>query len=454
MLWKLAVSAIFVVCAQAALRASRPLSPEPWNRCWNNQLVAAVCCQGVWGGAGCWDDGRSYSWCCARASLVSRSVPPPQPHCEQRLAKVAAELNAETVYRVLVEPVESQVANLQLPQAHVLEPFFSGPSTLAQGMMLQLVELVVRVFEDSEIAFWAHGNTLVGLLRHYGPIPWDDETELGVFAHEMEDIVGALQTVLQKGHPAFGPVVMSAVPVPRCVRNCGQWLLSFRKGIAYNTSKFRHPVVRITWFDPRGESSSWREHFGADSRGLVQHRSLLAKLLPTHHRRLYATLWLPTPRDPWAVLNAQFTAGSCRAEARHLMEVCHIQACRKIGTAFPISTAQASSLPCATLAAAFPVVLLQQEFPSETSLLLEFGTMAAKEGADVRGNGSGKEPAVGQLPRLSFSVEVAVDVARVAHVLLLGQEELAGSRAKGTACWVRIYGSHSLLKSNTSSIEA
>jgi len=454
MLRELAVSAISIVCAQAAIWASRPLSPEPWNACWNNQLVAAACCQGVWGGFGCWDDGQTYSLCCTQASLVSRSAPPPQPHCEQRLANIAAELNAETVYRLLVEPVESQVVNLRWPQTHVLEPFLSGPSLLAQGMMLQLVELVVRVFDDREIAFWAHGNTLVGVLRHYGPIPWDDETELGVFANEIEDIVGALQTVHEKGHPAFGPVVMSAVPVPSCVRNCGQWLLSFERGIAYNTSKFRHPVVRITWFDPRGESSSWRENFGIGSRGLLQHRLLLAKLLPAHHRRLYATLWLPTPRDPWAVLDAQFTAGSCRSEARHFMEVCHIQACRKTGTAFPIATVQTFSLPCATLAAAFPVVLLQREFPSVTSLLQEFGTMTAKARVDVRGSGSGEGHAVGQLPRFSFSVEVAVDVARGAHVLLLGQEELAGSSAKGTACWVRIYGSHYLVKSNASSIDA
>lgn len=446
----LAVSVIFIACAQAA----RPLSPEPWNRCWNNQLVAAACCQGVWGGAGCWDDGRSYNRCCKQASLVSRSAPSPQPHCEQRVAQVAAELNAETVYRLLVEPVESQVANLRWPQAHVLEPFLSGPSPLAHGMLLQLVELTIRVFEDREIAFWAHGNTLVGVLRHYGPIPWDDEAELGVFAHEMEDIIGALQTVREKGHPAFGPVVMSPVPVPRCVRNCGQWLLSFERGIAYNTSNFRHPAVRITWFDPRGESSSWREHFGVGSRGLLQHRLLLAKLLPAHHRRLYATLWLPTPRDPWAVLDAQFTAGSCRGEARDLVKTCHIQACQKTGTAFPIATTQASSLPCATLAVAFPIVLLQREFPSVTSLLQEFGTTTTKKGGDVRGRGSGEGHAVGQLPRLSFSVEVAADVARGAHVLLLGQEKLTGSSAKGTACWVRIYGSHSLVKSNTSSIDA
>jgi len=450
---ELTVSAVLLVCARAAVRAPRSLSPEPWQRCWNHQLIAAACCQGVWGGVGCWDDGRSYSWCCTRVSLGSRNAPPPEPHCEQRLAEVAAKLKPETVNRVLVEPVESQMANLRLPPAHVLEPFLSVPSSLAQVMLLQLVELVVRVFEDREIAFWAHGNTLVGVLRHYGPIPWDDETELGVFANDVQDVVGALQTISENGHHAFGPIAMSAVPVPRCVRNCGQWLLSFERGVAYNTSKFRHPAVRIAWFDPRGESSSWRESFGVGSRGLLHHRLLLTKLLPTHQRRLYGTLWLPTPRDPWAVLNTQFTAGSCRGEARRFIEVCHIQACRKTGTAFPIATAQASSVPCATLAVAFPVVLLRREFPSVTSLLQEFGTMTAKADGDARRSGLGGRHTVGQVPRLSLSVEVAVDVARGAHVLLVGQE-LAGSTTKGTACWVRIYGSHSLVTSNTSSVNA
>jgi len=454
--FEFAVSAILFVYARAAIRGPRSLSQDPWKRCWNNQLVAAACCQGVWGGVGCWDDGRSYSWCCTQRSLDRRNEPPPQPQCEQRLAKVAAKLNADMVYRLLVSPVESQVANLRWPLAHehVLEPFLSGPSPLAQVMLLQLVELVAGVFEERKITFWAHGNTLVGVLRHYGPIPWDDESELGVFANEMQDVVEALQTVRDKGHLSFGPVVMSAVPVARCVRNCGQWLLSFARGIVYNTSKFRHPAVRITWFDPRGESSSWREHFGVSStHGLARHRLLLAKLLPAHDRRPYATLWLPTPRDPLAILDAQFRAGSCRGEVRHVVEMCHIQACRKTGTPFPVATPQASSLPCAALAVAFPVVLVQRAFNSETLLLQELGTVTAKAGGNkVHGSALGGGHAVDQLPRLSFSVEVAVDVARGAHVLLLGQEELAGSNAKGAVCWVHIYGSHSLLKGNTSSI--
>lgn len=46
--------------------------------------------------------------------------------------------------------------------------------------MYQLMKDVHELFEKHQITYWVVGDTLLGAIRHYGIIPWDDDMDIGI----------------------------------------------------------------------------------------------------------------------------------------------------------------------------------------------------------------------------------------------------------------------------------
>ena len=45
----------------------------------------------------------------------------------------------------------------------------------------KLAETIDWVFEENQLHYWATGGTILGVMRHQGLIPWDDDIDICVF---------------------------------------------------------------------------------------------------------------------------------------------------------------------------------------------------------------------------------------------------------------------------------
>lgn len=55
-----------------------------------------------------------------------------------------------------------------------------------------------RVLDASDIDFWPMGGTMIGMLRHKGFIPWDDDIDISLFADDKQrlfDVIGASESL-------------------------------------------------------------------------------------------------------------------------------------------------------------------------------------------------------------------------------------------------------------------
>lgn len=58
---------------------------------------------------------------------------------------------------------------------------------------ISMLELFISILKKHEVQYWIVHGTLLGAVRHVGPIPWDSEFDLGVWfdevEHKVEDII-------------------------------------------------------------------------------------------------------------------------------------------------------------------------------------------------------------------------------------------------------------------------
>lgn len=461
-------ASVLGVAAVAGKAATPPVPPaaataeKPWARCWGNQFVADICCSGAWGGSGCWEETRSFNSCCRPAT--SPAPPPPSAavtqvvkgNCGKRLQHIAAALSPVRVARHFAEPVEAKVrrvlhglSNFTGPYARrdgLLAPFLSGISPFEREMLLALVGLVAASLEARGMSFWLHGQALLGALRHHGPEPWAESVSLAVFAPAADDVTAALlagarsalETHVQ--HSAFGPLVVTpAARKPSCRGDCGQWVVSFSRGLTFRSSSAeagpRVPSVEVIWLDARGESPGWRRAYGQPLPR--SHRELLALALPVVHGRPFAHIRLPVPRHAWEMAKVSLPGVTTD---NSLLEVCR-------------SSLVALPLPCAALSAVFPMVLLRRSFASSQELLKELGEVpgngvaALSFGAlrSLRRNALATARSSTGRPALELSVEVVADTVRGASVILFAEEVGGGSAGGPFTCALKIHGEHILV---------
>jgi hypothetical protein len=69
------------------------------------------------------------------------------------------------------------------------------PSLEYRERVYQLIRSIDEILERHGIVYWAEAGTLLGVVRHAGLIPWDDDVDIVIPYAEMENII-ALQPVL------------------------------------------------------------------------------------------------------------------------------------------------------------------------------------------------------------------------------------------------------------------
>jgi LicD family len=53
------------------------------------------------------------------------------------------------------------------------------------GLFYDLMMKVDRIFKEHNLAYWAACGTLLGVVRHQGMIPWDDDLDIAIFAKDV-----------------------------------------------------------------------------------------------------------------------------------------------------------------------------------------------------------------------------------------------------------------------------
>jgi lipopolysaccharide cholinephosphotransferase len=62
---------------------------------------------------------------------------------------------------------------------------------------------ITTVLKENNLQHWPIGGTLIGCLRHQGPIPWDDDVDLGILEDEFEAVGRALREAYGKNIKFF-----------------------------------------------------------------------------------------------------------------------------------------------------------------------------------------------------------------------------------------------------------
>lgn len=396
-----------------------------------------LCVAKAWGGVGCWEGGRTHRTCCDSlppSPDFSRQTTPTT--CEERLLVVSKALD-ETAVRRLVEPVQARVEEQTLRHMNssrwvlgdVLAPF-APVSALELEMMLELTALVSGVLDSAGIGFWARGTTLLGVLRHYGPVPWSRSIELAA-SGTAGVVEAALTGLTHQVAGAFGPVRVSAKTAPECAEACDLWVVAFLRSVTLGGDATRYPTVTVYVYDADRVSCAWtrrEDHCGT--------ANMSGTLLPAVQWRPFGRLRLPVPRDPWGFLEAR-TADSHSAVGRHPLELCLPEA-RTSDTTQHRRTVVQATVPCAALSTVFPMVLFRRVFESTAELLRELGKPLARNAKTLHQSMAAAVPSSTGLPLLRFSVEVAVDAMRGAHAVLVA-DEIVSNQGKGT-CLLGVHG--------------
>lgn len=71
-------------------------------------------------------------------------------------------------------------------------PPATGMARYVQELNGHLLENLQAICDDLGIAFWLHGGTLLGAVRHQGFIPWDDDVDVGMMRHDLETLIRRL----------------------------------------------------------------------------------------------------------------------------------------------------------------------------------------------------------------------------------------------------------------------
>ena len=83
---------------------------------------------------------------------------------------------------------ESQSATSKINELN-----YTDPDTVVK--VYALGRVLSQVFEKHGLKYWTSGGTTLGLLRHSGLIPWDDDLDLCI----MEDQINLLTNTISEG---------------------------------------------------------------------------------------------------------------------------------------------------------------------------------------------------------------------------------------------------------------
>ena len=84
----------------------------------------------------------------------------------------------------------------------------------AHDALVRALRIIDEACRDLGITYWVDGGTLLGTVRHRGPIPWDDDVDLAMLRHDLERFVEHAPPLLGSEYSLRTPKDDSAMGVP------------------------------------------------------------------------------------------------------------------------------------------------------------------------------------------------------------------------------------------------
>lgn len=73
----------------------------------------------------------------------------------------------------------------------------------AHAEMLRLLKIINKISLDNDISYWIDAGSLIGLLRHKGFIPWDDDLDIAMLKADYLKLITCLTEYCKKNSDAF-----------------------------------------------------------------------------------------------------------------------------------------------------------------------------------------------------------------------------------------------------------
>lgn len=116
---------------------------------------------------------------------------------------------------------------------------------------VELLSEIARVCEENGISWFLHAGTLLGALRHKGPIPWDDDADIGMLPEDYEKFRAVAPEALGKRFAFVDPIDYDTFFdfVPRVTDLEHVYEASFLAADSFE-GRLDHPDVDIFVFEP------------------------------------------------------------------------------------------------------------------------------------------------------------------------------------------------------------
>lgn len=88
-----------------------------------------------------------------------------------------------------------------------------------------------QIFTRHKINYWAEGGTLLGIVRHKGPIPWDDDNDICILEEDYDKIIKLKEEFYNRGY--------------NLIKHYYGFKISYIGGLELKNLKYTYPFLDI-----------------------------------------------------------------------------------------------------------------------------------------------------------------------------------------------------------------
>ena len=159
------------------------------------------------------------------------------------MSKVMDNRKAVVVSEPWITEYYKNISKLQSKIPKDLKLFSLTMNESEIGVTMNLLEVFAQVMEKHNLRYVINGGSLLGIYRHHGPIPWDDDLDVLADVDQKDRISKALETL----SPEYVLYKKGGFPDDR-------WKLYSKENSkqGYKVKKWKWPFLDIFWYKDKG----------------------------------------------------------------------------------------------------------------------------------------------------------------------------------------------------------